>query len=159
METFESSYIVLQDYASVLIKDKGLFIDPCDLINDAFLELHTQPFSLQAYKAKIRDGVNIESRRQHTLCSENASFSVKGETLRICACCQELLPIAAFRLYSGFEGKRDYIGGTCNDCLNKNKAKRRGGYLKEKKKKRLEVNMELARDIINRIRPVKKDAA
>ena len=153
MATFETSYNQLVTFAKDLLKSKSVHLTADDLINEAYLLTHSKKFNLDAFKKAMRDYLFNEIREVN----KNEQDHKEGEQFedsRVCRLCNEVLPIAAFRVRKSelYEIPRN----ECIECENKLRNKRRKIHkvrlIAPTMTNSMLYKMERARAIINSIR-------
>lgn len=113
---FEESYNILLKYARFIVDERKSSLDPSDLLNDAYILLHRQPFKASDFRRAMRGILISEKRRSASLLSiDNIGTPNRIETSRQCIDCKEVLPINAFPEYKKKDTKNCF-GNICKKC-------------------------------------------
>jgi len=128
---FEQYYPELIIYAEKKIRQKDLFVQPEETVNDAYIKFVESgvEFDLSEVKKIIRDSLfsDVKIRMKERAVGESdygngnikryskKVIAIRGE--KVCKGCKENKPVGAFRLYK-FEGFT-FLSGFCVPCLSK----------------------------------------
>jgi hypothetical protein len=122
--SFEKDYACILDKAKAKVRFFHLNIEPEDLVNDAYVILHGQPYSLESFYKQIANLALIEKNNtRHDIPYGTKSFSTTDRFTgdNTCQDCKETKPVSQFHVY-GSHGKK-HLRNICKSCVSKRNKK------------------------------------
>lgn len=123
--SFERDYKDLMAYAKLKVDFGKLQIFPEDLINDAYVNLYGQPYSVQLFRKEISN-LSIKEKNNHTHIDQTYSVpEIKGDTT--CVTCKQVKSANEFKVQIKYDGRR-YLYTECIEYVNRKLMERYEGH-------------------------------